>query len=269
MLINSQAELSLLISESKKIENKSGYRFIRAHGGYRNGKIHMAIGPSSGGKSTLTRSLIIDFLINLDDNEHIHVHLSEESSEEFLIELGSTGLDFKLIKKIKITSEQDDNHGDSAEKMFLMLNESLSDTKTRAFFFDNITTSFCYMDKKTEQQAKMGRWLKALAKSHNIPVILIAHTGGDSTMANSRLIEMNDVRGGKSIVNLVEFMYILQPFFVNEKRHNMVRVVKHRGFNVEAPYFQLEYAAKPRMFTCDKNLTFKEFKELFKERNVL
>lgn len=269
MLVDSQEELALLINESRKIENNSGYSFIRCHNGYRNGKIHMAIGPASGGKSTLTRSLIIDFLINLEDGEFIHIHLSEETAEEFLIELGSTGLGFHLIKKIKITSEQDVDYGDNENKMFTMLNEVLSDNRVRAFFFDNITTSFCYMDQKVNQQAKIGRWLKALTKKHMIPVVLIAHTGGDSSMANSRLIEMNDIRGGKSIVNLAEFQYILQPFFVGETRHNMIRVVKHRGFTVNSPYFQLMYDSKPRMFTCDKNLTFNEFKELFKIRNVL
>lgn len=268
MLINSQQELSMLISENKKQEYGSQYNFIRSHNGYRKGKIHLAIGPSSGGKSTLTRSLLLDALLSLRENELIHFHLSEESAEEALIELGSTGVAFDKLKQIIITSEQDKNYR-SAQQLFLELNESLQDKRVKFLFFDNITTSFCYMDKKADDQAFIGRKLKELTKANNIPTILIAHTGGDSTMANSRLIEMNDIRGGKSIVNLAEFMYILQPMFIGSERHNIIRVVKHRGVSLKHPYYQLIYHDKPKMFVCDSAISFDELKDLFKKRNVL
>ena len=125
------------------------------------------------------------------------------------------------------------------------------------------------MDKKADQQATVSKALKGITKKFNLPTVLIAHTGGDSTMANSRMIEMNDIRGGKSIVNLVEFMYILQPMFAGEERFNIVRVVKHRGVSLTKPYYKLEYSKKAKLFVCDKSITFEEYKEIFKKRNVL
>lgn len=267
-LISNQKELSMLMHESKKTDYKTHYNFIRAHNGYRKGKIHLAIGPSSGGKSTLTRSLILDFLLSLKFDEFVHVHLSEESEIEFLIEIGSTGLGFDKIKQIIITSEQDNEYKNEND-LFLKLNESLSNNKVMGLFFDNITTSFCYIDKKTSTQADISLKIKKLCKINNIPIILIAHTGGDSTMASSRLIEMNDIRGGKSLTNIVEFMYILQPIFVENTRYNIIRVVKHRGTTLTNPYFKLEYSSKSKLFTCDTSIEFKEFKGIFNKRNVL
>lgn len=267
-MIESRDELQELIHESRKREYCSQYNFIKAHNGYRKGKMHLAIGPSSGGKSTLTRSLLLDFLLNLEPHEKVHLHLSEETHEEFLIEIGSTGISFDKIKQIKVTSEQDHNFK-SVQDLFVALDDSLRDVSVAGLFFDNITTSFAYMDRKADAQALVSKKLKELSKKNNIPLILIAHTSGDSTMANSRLIEMNDIRGGKSIVNLAEFMYILQPFFVEDERFNIVRIVKHRGVSLKDPYYKLIYAEKPRMFVCDQAIKFSELKELFKKRNIL
>lgn len=267
-LVSNQQELSMLMYEARQVQYQSQYNFIKEHGGYRKGKLHLAIGPSSGGKSTLTRSLLIDFLLTLKPDEKVHLHLSEESYEEFLIEIASSGLDLEKINRISVTSEQD-NQFKSANELFRHLHEALSESKVRGLFFDNITTSFCYMDRKADQQALVSHKLKTLAKGFNIPFVLIGHTGGDSTMASTRLIEMNDIRGGKSIVNLVEFMYVLQPLFVGDSRYNIIRILKHRGYSIKNSYFQLEYSDKARMFACDEAISFESFKSIFKQRNVL
>ena len=267
-IISNQEELSMLIQENKKVDYKSNYGFIRSHNGYRKGKVHLAIGPSSGGKSTLTRSLLLDFLFNLNSKDLIHIHLSEETAEEFLIELGSTGLKFEKIKQMIITSEQDTDYK-SVNEMFIEIDDSMKTPNVKALFFDNITTSISYMDKNASEQAIVGKKFKSIASKNNKLVFLIAHTGGDSTMASNRLIEMNDIRGGKTLVNLVEFMYILQPMFVDNERHNIIRVVKHRGTTLMHQFFKLHYEAKMKMFSCDAQIEFKELKDLFNKRNVL
>lgn len=268
MIINSQEELSLLMSESKKKQHGSQYNFIRAHNSYRNGKMHLAIGPSSGGKSTLTRSLLLDFLLNLEDDEKVYVHLSEETQEEFLIELGSSGISFQKIKQLIITSEQDKNYG-TAKQLLSEISLVSSQESVRGVFFDNITTSLCYLDRNAQEQAQVATALKKICNQSNKPLILIGHTGGQSGMATQRLLEMNDIRGGKSIVNLVEFMYILQPIFCGNERHNIVTIAKHRGYSIKNMYFELMYSDKAKLFVCDKVITFEQYKEIFKNRNTL
>lgn len=268
MLVDSQEELEMLIDESKKKQHHSNYRFINSHNSYRNGKMHLAIGPSSGGKSTLTRSLLLDFMLNLDPGEKVHVHLSEEDEETFLIEMGSSGIGFDKLKNLIITSEQDSKYS-SAKDLLKMIEASANRNDVRGLFFDNITTSMCYMDKGHDNQAIVSSALKNICRNCNKPFVLIAHTGGAQGMATQRMLEMNDIRGGKSIVNLVEFMYILQPIFCGEERHNILTVVKHRGVSVTKPYYRLVYVPKAKIFACDESITFEQYKQIFKERNTL
>ena len=141
--------------------------------------------------------------------------------------------------------------------------------KLEILFLDNLTTSFCYMDRPISEQSIASKAIKELAIKHNIPIVVIAHTGADITENFPQMIEMNHIRGSKTIVNLAEFFYILQSFYVGTERHNILRISKHRGQEVSDRLYKLYYYSKFRLFGKDEILAFGALKEIFKQRNRL
>lgn len=125
------------------------------------------------------------------------------------------------------------------------------------------------MDKPINVQSDVSIVLKKFASVKDIPLIIICHTGAQVTTNYNGLIEMNDIRGSKTIVNLSEFFYIMQTFNIGEKRFNTLRITKHRGQEVKNTMFMLYYYAKSRIFAKDEVVDFGKFKELFKQRNKL
>jgi hypothetical protein len=99
--------------------------------------------------------------------------------------------------------------------------------------------------------------------------VLIAHTGAQVTENMRRMIDQNDIRGSKTITNITQFTYLLQTFYILNKRIPTLRTQKHRGQLVEENYFQLFFNKETFIFTKDRTIDFEEFKRLFKSRNVL
>jgi hypothetical protein len=121
------------------------------------------------------------------------------------------------------------------------------------------------MDKKTSQQSEIAMWLKDFTK--NTTLFIIAHSNGDGY--EDKFLNENDIRGSKSITNLVEFLYILQPIRVGDKLFQFVNIIKHRGQNISGKFFRLFYSHELKSFDRDLKIEFKDIKEVFKQRNTL
>ena len=250
---------------------KSDFNFLNTHNGWRIGKIHLIVAPTHAGKSTLTRSMIWDFVINNPDSV-VYLWLSEESKEDFLQELSKVGLQQEQLYRIHVFSEQDRDMSISERKLFFA--ETLNTISPSIVFFDNVTTSEFYMDRKIEEQSSFAKYLKRKANEELIPIVVIAHTGGDSGLMN-RLLELNMIRGGKSIVNLTEFAYILQRFKVTnpntgkDEYFPTIRLEKHRGFVCEDTMFKLRFNNRTVTFMEDRAINWEEFKDAFKKQLTL
>lgn len=263
----SSVEQTMLSEESKDQKFKSVFHFLNEHRGWRPGKVHLFLAPTHNGKSTLTRSLIWDFAINTRFDQKCLVWLSEESSEDFRVEFANIGLPAELGNKIVIVSEQDEELSLNEKKR--LFDYAIKSACPSIVFFDNVTTSEFYMDRKVEEQSNFGSYLKLTAKQQDIPMVIIAHTGGDTGL-NKRFLEANDIRGGKSIVNLAEFLYILQMIKVfndvtkKVDKFPTLRIEKHRSQNdVENLFFQLKYNPVTVSFMEDRPKPYDEFKKLF------
>lgn len=250
---------------------KSNFKFLRQHNGWRKKALHIFIGEESGGKSTLTRTLIID---TLEGSKHygtlpnVGLWLSEESVQDFKTEYALCGYG-DLSDRIKILSEQDNETFRTARDYLKSMEQMIEEYNLKILFIDNITTSERYVESNPAEQAIIANTLKRIAKVRNIPIVIIAHTGAGVTNGNVKLIENNHIVGSKAFPRIANFFYILQPIRTPTNRYNIIRTTKHRGYQLTSGLHELYYSSKVRLFIKDAPLFFNDFKEMFKEREQL
>jgi len=266
------------LKNREKTHFYSDFKFLTSHRGHRPGKLHLYLGVAHGGKSTLIRSLILDALKRVDAKKKVFVWLSEETEKDFLIEFSMAlkSLDQKdakiLVKKLVIFSElsftNHFKHEPMSEK-FKYFKQAVNREDVDLIFFDNVTTSCFYMDQQIETQSFFIKEVKEVIANANKPLIFVAHTGAEITENSNRLISMNDIRGCKSVINLVEYCYILQRFHIKEFYFPTLRITKHRGQSVEEKMYYITFDKEKNLYIEDRYLDFEEMRDNFKKRNVL
>lgn len=262
-------EMEALRESSENVFFPSYYKFLSNHNGFRKKNIHVFLGTSHGGKSTLVRSLILDLCLS-EKPKPVLLILSEESVIEFMSEFFRSGIDPDKFTTLYVISEIDEAENFGSAQAFMKYVENYAIEKDiELLFFDNITTSICYMDRTPQEQAIVSIYFKKLAARLDLPVILIAHTGAQCTDNMNRLIEMNDIRGGKTLVNLAHFFYIMQNFHSGNIIASTIRICKHRGQDVVDKFYKLIYIPKARVYAKDERISFSDVKEIFKNRNKL
>lgn len=263
-------EAKILKFESEKTHWPSAFRFLRAHRGHRPGNVHTFLGTAGGGKSTLVRSLLVDAMENMPTQKtKIGVWLSEESRLEFLTELYRTGYSDKTkLARVFVTSELDRNitgHKNALES----LEQFVEENKLDLLLLDNLTTSQIYMDLNPKQQSDAAMNVKKICSSRRVPLLNFMHTSADVNDNLSRLINPNDVRGSKTIVNLTQFLYIMQTFVIDGHKYQTLRISKHRGQDPEHVMYRLTWVKRARLYCQDSPINFKDFKEAYKKRDTL
>ena len=156
-----------------------------------------------------------------------------------------------------------------AKQMAERLKDFVLKDRVDILFFDNITTSNMYAGKRPDIQEKVQDWIKVLCSESDIPFIFFAHTDGLVNDGIKRLIEMNDIRGNKGLVNLAQFFYIMQRFEIDKLFFPTLRVRKYRGYSVEDRLFYLNYDKESSTFHSDHKLPWDEFNLAYKKRNLL
>lgn len=258
-----------LIDDADKIKRGSWFRFLNGHNGLRPGKMHLLLGCAGAGKSTLVRAMILESLhfcqvaqLGTDENLAVILVLSEERREEFLTELyRCRPKKPETFKFLKIISEQDVKGG-----AYSKLLEAAIVYRPYMVYFDNITTSSFYADRKSSEQVEAARSLKSYAKDHDVPMVLVAHTESRVSENITRLISLEDIRGNRTVANMAEFAYIIQRFHTPGAIYPTLRIVKHRGQDPADKMFYLNFNRERRIIDGDKAIPFHEFKENFKNR---
>lgn len=258
----------ILLEDNSAIFVKSSLNFLLEHNGFRPGCVHIFLGPTHTGKSTMARTIIKDFLAN-NPGKKIMVYLSEETSLQFITELCRTGMSNEEINALAIYAETDCNNLNDPAQAFSFFQSAYNDSKPDLILFDNITTSEMYPDKCVDTQKRAVKAIKRFAQQRHIPVIIMAHTGADVNMTIFKLINENNVRGSKSSVNLTEFLYILQQITSGGEKTSTLRILKYRGQHVATSMYFLDYSLTGRYYFRDIKVDFKKFKELFKKADIL
>lgn len=258
-----------LKKESEKVHVKSDFNFLMSHRGLRPKKSHILIAPTGAGKSTLLRSLIIDYLGN-NPNKKILLYLTEETLEDFWTEIASIGYNIDAFKNLEVFSEQDyeDNNPQTVMNRFKMYADEF---RPDVFFLDNLSTmeSYCENDANPKAQTAIVKSLKRYAIYLNKPVFILAHVGGHFKDTGKDLIQPYDIRGCKLAVMQSEFIYTMQPIYINDTRKTFIMVKKFRGQNASNTVFRMEYDVKQKRFKKDHIVNFDEFKEVYNMRNKL
>jgi len=259
-------EASQYKKDNQTVEIESNLGFIRAINGFRRGSLHLVIGTTGGGKSTLVRTILSDFLKNKKNSSFgMGLWLSEESIESYKKQLAVSMTDTEDLKRTEAFSELDLSEDDEPDVFF----EWARAVKPELLIFDNVTTSRFYADQTPKHQLGFVSKIKKLAQETNSAVVLIAHTDSKTKDGGGRLIQVEDIRGSRSVSNLVEFAFVMQKVEIGNTIYNMVNISKYRSQSPEERLFQLKYSKEKRAFTGDVPVDFKKFKEIYNARNQL
>lgn len=252
-----------LEKKQNEVHFPSTLGFLNAHNGLRRGSMHLILGTTGGGKSTLIRTILRDLVFCKESEFHVSLWLSEEEVEAYRTQVAYGLPSHDRLLNTSAFSELSD---DVSEKMFF---EWIEFNAPDVLIMDNITTSKFYNDKPVAEQGKFATKLKKMTLKMNMATVVVAHTDARATDSMGRMINLNDIRGSKTIGNLAEFAYILQRFEVGSGFFPSIRVVKHRSQDLVHSLYSLQYNNKLRSFSGDCALEFKKFKEIFNGRNKL
>lgn len=261
-------EVEDLKKESNITHYPSKFNFLREHNGYKKGQMHLVMGISGGGKSTLIRSLLLDVLGSIE--KKVLVWLSEETINAFMVEISKTGVfddESEPMNKVSIYSEIEQDK--DAKAICIDMQNLIKSGEYDFIIYDNITTSKLYEGNKPKQQGEFAMWFKKQIAEADIPALVVAHTKADVTENINRIINDNDIRGGKGIVNLSPFIYILQRFREGTSIFPTITIQKARGTNVKDTIYLLNYTSRYYINAGDKKISFNIFSDAFASRNKL
>lgn len=259
-------EMNQLVASSAEVHFHTRMGFLNAHNGLRRGSVHMVIGTAGGGKSTLIRTLLRDLLFNTKNEQYSIVSwLSEETCTQYKTQLVHGLEPDKRLENCVLISEIDEM--DKGAKHFFDNIEMLSPD---VLIYDNLTTSRFYEGVRPAEQVKYFSKIKEMTSRLNCATIIVAHTAANVNDNQDRLIEPNDIRGNKTVVNMAEFFYVMQRF--QDDTGNFfptITVKKHRGQELVHSMYLLQYEKRLRAFLGDHALEFTKFKEFYKNRRKL
>lgn len=238
--------------------------FVNSTNGFRRGNMHLFIAGTGGGKSTLVRTLIRDLLFNPENNPAISIWLSEESIEEYKALFAAGVPSHDRLLNTNAFSEQDNQQ--ISEMMFF---EWIDMHTPDVLIFDNITTSKFYEGKRPDDQARFSAKLKNAIKKANCAGIVIAHADSQQTNQRGGMLDLNNIRGAKTIVNLTEFAYLVQTFRTENALYSTLRIAKSRSQEIIHDCYLLNYDKSTRSYITDAAVPFKKLKEVYDLRNKL
>jgi len=243
-------------------------KWAKQHNGFRPGKMHVFLGASHAGKSTYVRTIIKDYFQN-NDTGFCGLWLSEESIQDFKEAVVDLNLPQRADICLELEAEIDlKSKKEIKEKLITFMDRH----QPALFIIDNITTSACYEGADLNEAITILQDLKRAAHRNNTALIVVAHSRADIGEYNGRIIEPNDVRGTKSIVNLAQFYYVLQNFKINSHIYPTLRISKHRGYDRETIkniFWTSDYNTKTKTFDQTWFINWAEFKEKYKASDKL
>lgn len=241
--------------------------FLMEMGGINKGKLHVLMSGTHAGKSTMVRTILVDLVNNIKEDEKVLVYLSEESVSDFLKQLSYAEYNTLMAHNIKFDSEIPEKGVLSPSENYHKLVNHMESGNYDVVIFDNITTSSFYTDLKPGQQGEIIRKFKSLSKTNNFGLVVVAHasTGGLS----GKLLTPDDVKYSRQVSNLSEFFWIIQKFTIGNMYYSFLFVEKHRGVEIKNRLFSLTYCKDTKIFKSVNAVDFDSFKEYFLKRNKL
>ena len=248
---------------------KTRFNFLNEHSGLRRKNFHLLMGTAGTGKTTLSRSALMD----LAEYHKIFVYSSEESVKETkaMFALRKTGN--TILQNVVFWHERDAEKicGESADEWLKQLEIRIMNSKADIFFFDNLTTSRFY-DVKVNDQPKIVSSLHSILHACNVAGFFVAHTANGVKDDQQALISTSDIRGNRSLTNKAEFVYAYQKFTspptgqsTSPVSYGTIRNLKARGHDVGST-FLLRFDFNTSEYTGDVKIPSTKFKEIYDSR---
>lgn len=221
------------------------FRFLLSHNGLRKGAVHVLLGASGKGKSSLIRSIAIENAIL----KNVFILLSEETAVSYSIKLNKVANSIKHLKnvntetllKIKFASElsQTLKSKENFEDFFTMISDFISKDKIDLLIYDNFSTGL--LSEEFELQKLAMRRFKEIALKFNIPVLIALHPIKGVTRYDLFLTNEH-VRGNSALATMPEYLYTINQCVLDGQIKNYLYVDKARDYDKsQGRWFELLY----------------------------
>ena len=242
----------------------SRFGFLNIHNGLRPGKIHILMGSTGSGKTTIAKAIMED----IAKTKKVLVYLSEETEDDFSYQIISSGLDSKAISNLAIYAEQDNDIAMGVEQTISKMRELIKQHRPAVMMLDNVTTLGCY--EGTEKQVQFAASIKKLANDSGIPVLCVAHTTTGIGNYNQKMISPDDLRGNRKLAMIAPYFYCFQMFETSDgKKWPFVNIQKCRAPNITDTIYALRYVSLKNIHIGDTKISFSDVKEIYKSRAAL
>lgn len=246
-------------------EFKTDLNFLKQHKGFKRQSLHTFVGKSGKGKTTIIRTLILDFLKN-NPEKNIFLWISEETAEDLKREM----MDYKDIffnkdSRLYIEVEKKGQE-EKSEYFFKRMYEAVTVERCDLILFDNITTSSVYKGNPSYQE-NVTEDLKQFVIDMNVSMVVIAHT--KKSMNQHSLITAEDVNGSQELIKITPYLYILQMFEIGNSKKQTLHVEKCRAFDIINSFYHLPYCKQTRCYEGDGPIEFEVIRQWFRTRNKL
>ncbi|CBW25675.1 hypothetical protein BMS_0772 [Halobacteriovorax marinus SJ] len=253
---------TIKISENNK-EFKTKYKFLKAHNGLQAGHIHLLLGRTNKGKSTLIHSLMAENSLN---GYRVLLFLSEGNKSD-IKEAIEPVLDIKarsekdkqeLLERILLIDRNDISDEASycpriwVKDLFKVINEQ----KIDILYIDNFSTS-SYGDSAPEVQANLIQILNRTAQRYLIPVFGAIHQA--KSVSPDKELSLIDIRSNSAFMNISSFIYAINDFYNLDKSLRILKILKSRKYSEAIDkYFELTYKKVKRQGFYSKNMEITE-----------
>jgi len=226
---------------------KTTFQFLNCHGGLQAGHLHLLLGRTNKGKSTLILSLILENIINghkvllflseglkSDVKKVIEAYLSTRYKEQSTIK--------ETIDRLLVVKDSDLDTPNETLNARLWINslfKIVKEQQVEIVYFDNFSTC-SFSDSSPEIQAQFIRSLNSITENLEIPVFGSVHPA--KTVSPKKELVLDDIRANSAFINIPSNIYALNDFSNIDNNTRIIKILKLRRYgDLVGKYFQLAF----------------------------
>jgi archaellum biogenesis ATPase FlaH len=210
----------------------SNFKFIKSHGGLHKGHIHVLMGRTTKGKSSLLLEVILE---NAVKGISSLLFLSEAKKEDIRKQVD----EMMLLKKIPLEDQyialsciflitEADFRGDDhyePQKWLNALSSIAKEVDAKIVCIDNVS-GIRHGNCTPEVQVEFMKYLNETTQRLNVPMIVAVHQAKSTDPLKE--LEMHDVRANQNFTSLPSYVYALNDFSNLDKGKRLLSILKSR-----------------------------------------